>query len=845
MDIMKLRLRGAIGMKKGCGIDEIELDFSDMNGMVAISGPTGAGKSTVLEALQPYPQLISRPHPALIRHFYLRDSIKQLKFIHNGDLWDTVVKIDPEAGRCEGYIYVNGSSKSLNDGKISTYKEIIVREFGSIDLFTNSVFAPQNGIKMSSMQPGDLKALFSEFLGKRLAILVDQEDTAKQCSNILLGTMEGIRKDIDKQNDIVQTHFDASSALVRAESGIQVLTKRVGDHDQIILDLDADMSKASKVALQQDIFLKQIDTSGNSVLAIRKEMLEVLEDKARDQSRLSKDIMECNTEIIKNEEVLGDKESIEGAVDREKKLSARLAELKVEKIDTNGQLIVSREMLLEKKDEDHAQTINETSSLEATRDLYRTNDQHLKDIKQEILAIDVNMAGLNNDPNLDKMDLMLKTAKEYAEGLEQRGTVTCKEDSHEGGTFDCNSDDCPFVARALQAKKDVPNIEAEITEKKEQNRQQAVICEAQARVKDKEKRNATIAKADAERSGKERASDYRKVQAERAAGIQRLGEQNQLIDAGLKRILTNIERIKIEIEEAKSLSAKLPEIKIAESKLQGLKKARSTLDENMKSVSSGYDTRIDSKNQKIFEIQTGIDELHKKIDLEIQDKITKVESKINNEKYSLGVTRDELKEQETQIVLLKQNVTTADAAAMELKSLTVRASFISGHQSDWAYLQQKCGANGLRALEIDSVAPSITHGANALLEKAFGPWAMVDFQTLDDNGKEVLRPMIIDKDGEKVLVSNQSGGQQVYSMKAIRLAMTGVSKEKSGFDYKTAYCDEDDSGLDLATAQSFTLLYRAFLEQGGFNKVFYISHKPDCVALADHIITLGPGGVQP
>ena len=80
-------------------------------------------------------------------------------------------------------------------------------------------------------------------------------------------------------------------------------------------------------------------------------------------------------------------------------------------------------------------------------------------------------------------------------------------------------------------------------------------------------------------------------------------------------------------------------------------------------------------------------------------------------------------------------------------------------------------------------------------------------------------------------------------MKALRLAMTMISKEKSGRDYRTAYADEDDAGLDIETAQSFTRLYKAFMDIGGFTKCFYISHKPECVALADHRLVFGESGI--
>ena len=66
-----LFIRGAIGIKKGLGLDEIEFDLSQKTGLVALSGDNGRGKTTVLELMSVYRTLASRKG-ALKHHFFLR-----------------------------------------------------------------------------------------------------------------------------------------------------------------------------------------------------------------------------------------------------------------------------------------------------------------------------------------------------------------------------------------------------------------------------------------------------------------------------------------------------------------------------------------------------------------------------------------------------------------------------------------------------------------------------------------------------------------------------------------------------------------------------------------------------
>jgi ABC-type lipoprotein export system ATPase subunit len=71
-----------------------------------------------------------------------------------------------------------------------------------------------------------------------------------------------------------------------------------------------------------------------------------------------------------------------------------------------------------------------------------------------------------------------------------------------------------------------------------------------------------------------------------------------------------------------------------------------------------------------------------------------------------------------------------------------------------------------------------------------------------------------------------------------------ISKEKTGRVLNSCFLDEEDGALDEHNAQGFISLYRQFMTQGGFKTNYFISHKPVCVAMADHTIEFTGHGVK-
>jgi exonuclease SbcC len=181
-ELVSIRLRGAIGIKKGIHKDEIAINFDNYaDGLVALTGANGRGKTTLIENCHPYPQLLTRGGK-LQDHFCLRDSLREVIYrnrAEGGKMVKFLIQIDGQSksGSCKYFVFDASPSLISDDwiprpgvdGNLKPYEDALAGIFGPMELYLRTAFITQRPTKkipdLTDATAGEKKALFVELAG--------------------------------------------------------------------------------------------------------------------------------------------------------------------------------------------------------------------------------------------------------------------------------------------------------------------------------------------------------------------------------------------------------------------------------------------------------------------------------------------------------------------------------------------------------------------------------------------------------------------------------------------------------------------------------------------------------
>lgn len=759
MKINNLKLKGFIGVKKGLGLDDLELDLTGLSGLIAFSGQNGSGKTSILESLQPYRTLASRKK-ALPFHVFTRDACKELDFDFQGDNYKTKVLIDCDSGRQEGYVWKNGSSEV--DGKVRNYDAYIENLFGSRDLFFSSIFCAQNSSKLSDLTTGKLKELFAEFL--RLDQYIAYENTTKQCITLLSSQGGVYARQAENFRERLARYGDLTHKLTQRQIDLTEINEAQARSAQEIAELEGKtLAAKERIAANKALTARVEDFRGRITTTEKAIQTELAAYESRVDS-IRTEVRNAKHEIVKLAQILDDKDRIEQAVIRRKELTEKI-EIKTDTINAELQ--------------------NISDLKEQTR-------------KQE-KAIEVVLK-----PHIDEAKIPI-----FKEQIRNLKTLTADLGRRDP---ECSSVICGFIKTALEAEKSIPVVERLLSETREFV----------------ERHNTKI---------KELANQ---LTAEKTDIEGKVKEASKFV-SGMQELLTAHKK-----EHAKSseLADRQGDLREAMAKKGAAEKREKDLTAQGMGIKGDYARKVEGLKVELLGLKNSLEEVTGQIDYGAQKALTILEQDIYLARNQKEEVERKISDINADIRTIQDNIKERTMLTEQLTEAETKAKTIQAQVSEWIYLRNALSKDGIRALEIDSVAPSISAYANQILFNTFGPAYSVKLRTQDDEGREVLDILAIEEDGRETLLEDLSGGEKVWSLKALRLAMTLIAKQKSGKQFLSAMADEEDGSLDAGNAQNFIHLYRAFMDTGGFEDCFFISHRPECVAMADHVLEFGEGGIS-
>jgi exonuclease SbcC len=174
----------------------------------------------------------------------------------------------------------------------------------------------------------------------------------------------------------------------------------------------------------------------------------------------------------------------------------------------------------------------------------------------------------------------------------------------------------------------------------------------------------------------------------------------------------------------------------------------------------------------------------------------------------------------------KQALENVKASKATLKELEIQLKTLAEELAYEKFLEEMFGADGIKALIINSVTPRLTDLANQYLTATTDKPISVEFVTSYEGKSKTIEDfkILVTRGLKTSDVRSFSGGEKKKIEFAVRFAISDIIREKSGCNAEFLFLDEPFDGLDPRSIDLATQLLRSLGEQ--FPTIFAMCHIP-------------------
>lgn len=804
----KLRLKNFTGIRSGLGRDEIVIDFEALAGdaqLVALVGPNGTGKSTILDNMHPFRVMPSRAgsySPASFSFYdniYGGEAVKEFEF-HHGNLYlrsILVFKMGAKTKKTECYLqYMDdiGDAEwhpyrmpdgTVSDGKTETYDRCVEHILGTPEMFFTSAFAAQNRKSLSSYTNGEIKGLLSELLG--LDHIRELGAKATDVARLLRGRYEGMKNDVaridgldteratvemmldtdkDALNITMQARHAAKGRVEAANKTLANTKAKLGAGAEVEERRKSLQAQRNGVDMRVGGTLRQIDAdiqsekqrAAQTTTAIRQEI-----------GRLEGQIRSHEQQIKSNQILLASKAKIEGAVLELKQLEA-----------------------------DEAAAQKTVVRLKAAASQYRILLAERGQLTEQLKA-----AGQHGEA-------IAKTC----EGLKTRSNLIDQ--------VPCQGTDlqprCPLLKDAHAARESIPATEQQITESR--------------------------AKYD----------DIRKRGQEINAALELMGDTEDDLKAAedvKQAIVTKMRAAAALAGQATALAQAEQAIQHAQEQLASIRASVAAKTAEVTRVETDTAARVADLMVRRATTETEATAERNTINKELAalpppadgSAVEAAERALQAAEQDAAALDQDYEQLNIRIATHKERLRSIENDLRNGAAVRATAQTIETEIAHWTALAKALGTDGIIALSIDDAGPTLASLANDLLLSCYGPRFSVSLRTQEQKAsgdmKETFDIRVFDaeRDDDKS-VRDMSGGERIWINECITRAIALYQAQASGQQYGTLFADESDGALDPERKQMFVAMKRKVLELGGYEREYFISHALAVQEMADAIIDI-------
>ncbi|MFZ2973895.1 MAG: DNA repair protein [Ferribacterium limneticum] len=810
MQPLSLTLKGFRGIRAGLGRDVLSLNFeqlADGAELVAIAGPNGRGKTTVMENMHPYLTMPSRAATAgpgsfsYYDHVCLPENEKDLVWSHAGRTYRSQVVIRLNGRRkTEAFLFAlsdDGAWKpmaledgTVADGKMETYTRCVEAICGNADTFFTSVFSAQGKRQLSAYRTTEIKTLLADLLGQEEIRALGQK--AAETARLLKLGLAVIRQEQSGLDDDAQR---IAGDLRRLEGATGRVAQSLAARQGALATLEAARSQHAQLAAEREQSLSvelrrtQLQGECSAVIQAGTEAIEALKGQEQGEAqrleRLEQRIAQRLTQDLNRRQALHNR---------------RHQCLKVLASTSTVQHAKARLPMAE-----HALSLHRAQVAH-----WRQQTQHLTQCKASERLILQKLSGIEREAG----QAALK-AEELARRFGLAGVVPCAGSDLQG--------QCQLLADAREAQALIPSAQAAIKRLADQK------AAAQGELAALGGQYEGIAAAPQKLAWAEHRAEVADVRGSRYAVLAAMaGEQ-----ARAKSALAEIEAELAAQDGETSFCQQEAETPDELAERQQIGAARQAIAAQHEQQAKHYRATLDRLKQVLATLPPCYDEQRLS------------ESRRNMEEAAQLVAAAEqnylsaVRDAENFAALAQQ----AAALATRRAQVTSRVAKVQSELGKWT-LFAKCMSNdGLIALAIDDAGPALAGLANDLLLASYGSRftlsILTQVETVKGEQKEGFDIQVHDGDtGESKSVSLMSGGERVWINECLIRAVALYLAQNTGRCYGTLFSDEADGPLDPEHKRMFMAMKRAVLCLGGYQREFFVSQTPELTAMADVVINL-------
>lgn len=828
MRIEKLTLHGVLRFR-----DTLELDLTEVPaGLVALVGPNGSGKTTLLEAAPAalYRTFMSRGD--LADYATESDSFIELQLAIDGrGRYKARVSIDGpkrSSNATLDAIQPNGSCRSLNDGKVTTYDQVVAREFPSKELLLASSFAAQNKTgSFISLDKKNRKTLFMQLLG--IERYQGMSETARQAAALV----EQARGRLNAQRELL-ARDTADAHLVEIDRLAQELQVSGGRAELRQLDLQTSIADVeARLAMMADAVAAHAAAT-QRLATLRTEHA----SRQAELSRLADDAQLLRAELLSDQKRLTARRDAElSALEQElqRSASALVADIgaadatRTEELEAIARKLAGNQQILDMADRIRA-SVAEAGEVALEQQRVRDEaDGHLAEIERHRKAV-------------SRLDTAL-----VALAVPTQQLARAQADASLLGSVPCGGSGafapCQFLANAKAAEARIPELAATVATRESLEAERQPHLDAM---------RAAEVSLDAARRRLDMLADI-------ASTLQGTTKYAEPLAAAEARIAELTER-RAGVEVTHTVAVGAAEERCAARTADILARRQRVVEhaaESLRDVQVRCDASLDILRDREASLTATVARLdaerqQAEHDLGATTKQHQAAADLQHELRQLRLDWDDtvaaLARVESGREELHRRRDAIVAKRAELAEIAARIERLDTELLDWQLLTKAFGRDGLPVLEIDAAGPTISAYTNELLEVCFGPRFSVELvtQQLKADGKGLkddfsIRVFDNQRGGESRDIADLSGGEQVIVAEALSNAICIYVNTRSPMPVRTCWRDETTGALDPENATRYLAMLRKVQQLGGFHHVLFISHNPEAAAQADAQIQLHDG----